>query len=77
MHINGSIEHKKFLRPKEVEIWYGIKMPVIYRWYRTEKDTGIAAPIKISNPGTAGSRMVFVDHQSVKDYVHSGFNKIT
>jgi hypothetical protein len=44
--------------------------------YRTEKDTGVAAPIKISNPDAKGSRIVFVAHKSVIDYVNSGFNKI-
>jgi hypothetical protein len=70
-----EIKNKVFLRPKEVEKWYGIAVPVIYRWYRTEKDTGVAAPIRISNPDAKGSRMVFVEHKSVIDYLNRGLNK--
>ena len=75
--MNEAIQNKYVIRAVEVQKYYGIKADTIYKWYRKEKDLGHISPILISNPSAQKGKkgQVFVDHQSVIDYLNSGINK--
>ena len=67
-----EIKHKHMLRPKTVEVYYGIRAASIYRWKKEEELTGKKAPLNISKP--KNSTMFFVEHQSVIEYFNKGLH---